>query len=287
MTFLPFYVAEEERFFEAQKVRVRCIHSSEGKEMFVRLAVEQEVAFFTAVSTTVEAVLRSWGEVRALCANVVARFPCMVRPEIQSLEQLKGRKVMVGGGRSNNEALYICSRFGWQPGKDIELVHGDAVDRIHAFQDPEISAVFARAQYLFWAEKAGFRPMFHRDPKVAWYDGGLATSVNLIRKDPDVVQRVVTAVVQASQFVKENEEEAIAVALRRIPYLDQEQAQGNYKVLRDNLSCDITATGIHYMAKVLGQVKGTPRQLKLEEVADLSFLHQAHRELGLPSSSSL
>ncbi len=123
--------------------------------------------------------------------------------------------------------------------------------------------------------------MFYPEPRTGWYEGGLITSVDLFRRSPEVMQKVVTAVVLATEFVRSNEEESIAVALRRIPYLDREGAEGNYKILRDSFSCDIEAEGINYMAKVVGEVKGCPRQISLGEVAELSFLQQAYREVGL------
>ena len=276
MTFLPFYVAEEKGLFERQGVKVRCIHSRDGKQRFVQLALEGEVAFYTSMSTTVEAILRGWGEVRALCANTVAHFPCVVRPEIKSMADLKGKKIMVGGGRSKNEALYICSIYGWQPGKDIEIVsQGDAIGRIHAFKDPNIFAVFARVQYLSWGEKEGFRALPYPTPGTAWCEGGLATSLQLIRENPELVQKVVTAVAEATEFVKNSAEEAIAVALKRIQYLDRAAAEDNYRVLHGAFSCDIEAPAIEYMAEVLGMVKKCPRKVMLEEIADLSFLQRA------------
>ena len=98
MTFLPFYVAEEEGFFERQGVTVRCVHIRAAKERTIQLVREGDVTFYTSISTTVEAILRGWGEVKALCSNASAPFSCVARSEIRSVAELKGGTVMVGGG---------------------------------------------------------------------------------------------------------------------------------------------------------------------------------------------
>src|SRR5574340_301302 len=62
--------------------------------------------------------------------------------------------------RSGRGGLYWCSLYGWEPGKDIEIIsQGDATARIDAFKDPTISAILARPQYLSWGEKEGFRAL--------------------------------------------------------------------------------------------------------------------------------
>lgn len=284
MTFLPFYVAEEKGFFQEEGVTLRCAHITGGKERTVQLAVEGETAFYTSVSTTVEALLRGWGPVKAVSGNSSLPFFCVARSEIKTPQDLKGKKVMVGGGASNNQITYLCKKNGWIPGKDITIIHGDAEDRIHVFQDPTVSAVLGRTQYLFWAKQAGFHPVPFWDKKTVWHEGGLCTSIHMIQEHPDLVYAAVKATVKAMSYVKENKAKVVAVALKNIPYLTQEDAEGNYDVLRDTFTCDITAPGIRYMVEVLGLAKDSPRRLTLEDVADLSFLQRAYRELSLQAS---
>ena len=279
MTYLPFYVAEEEGFFERQGVTVHCVHMDAGKERTVQLVMEGDVEFFTSVSSAVEVFLRGWGDVRGLCGNVATSVHCVVRAEIQSVLDLKGKTVMVGGGRSNNEFLYICQQNNWRPGEDIHVLYGDAVDRIKAFQNPDIAAVFARAQYLVWGQEAGFHGLRYQEEGVVWEDGGLVTSIDTIRKNPELVQKVVNAVVLATDLVKKERDTAIRVGMKWIPYLDQQGTEGNYDFLRDDFSCDISPKCIDYMARVLGVVKESSRPLTFEEVADASFIERAKREL--------
>ncbi|MBI2985399.1 MAG: ABC transporter substrate-binding protein [Deltaproteobacteria bacterium] len=287
MSFLPFYAAEDLGFFGREGLSIHCIHVRDEKERKVKLALKADLAFYTSVSTTVEAVLRNWGEVKALCATQLSLHFCTARQEIKALQDLQGRKVMVGGGASNNQILYLCKKLGWEPGRDITIVRGDAAGRIRAFQDPGISAVIAREEYTYWGLKAGFHLLNYPQEYMRWHGGGLCTAARLIAEQPDLVYRTVRAVVRATDVLNRNREEAIALALRRISNLSPEEAEGNYDILlgQGGYACAITEEGIRYMSEVLGLVKGSTKKVTLKDVADLSFLERAERELSAGNTS--
>jgi ABC-type nitrate/sulfonate/bicarbonate transport system substrate-binding protein len=276
MSGLPFYIAEEKGFFERENVNVRCIHSHDPKRRIVQLLSEGNVHFYTSISAIVEAVTRGV-EVKALCATSNSRYPCAAREAIGSFSDLKNKKVMVGGGRSRNEVLWLCRRLGWQPDMDLEVVSGDLSARAQAFSDPSFAAVFGRPQYLSWVKKGGFDLLRYPDPDDAWPEGCLAASQAMIARNPEVVQRVVNAVVAATEYARNHRDEAIAVAMNHVGYLGTESVQGNYDVLRDWYSNEISETAIAHIVEVLELKKDFARPLRLEDFADLSFLARARQ----------
>ena len=274
MSGLPFYVAEDKGFFEREGVNVRCVHSHDPKRRMVQLLVEGEIDFYTSISAIVEAVTRSV-KVKALCATSNSRYPCAAREEIRSFADLKNKKVMVGGGRSRNEVLWLCQRHGWNPDQELKIVSGDLSERAKAFSDPSFAAVFGRPQYLSWLKKGGFHLLPYPDKDDAWPEGCLATSQKLIEEKPDLVQKVVNAVVAATDYARTRKDEAIAVAMKNIGYLGQEAVEGNYEVLREWYSSDISETAIAHVMEVL-ELKTAGQSLKLADFADLSFLMRAN-----------
>jgi len=274
MSGLPFYVAEDKGFFEREGVNVRCVHSHDPKRRMVQLLVEGEIDFYTSISAIVEAVMRSV-KVKALCATSNSRYPCAAREEIRSFADLKNKKVMVGGGRSRNEVLWLCRRHGWNPDQELKIVSGDLSERAKAFSDPSFAAVFGRPQYLSWLKKGGFHLLPYPDKDDAWPEGCLATSQKLIEEKPDLVQRVVNAVVAATDYARTRKDETIAVAMKNIGYLGQEAVEGNYEVLREWYSSDISETAIAHVMEVL-ELKTAGQSLKLADFADLSFLMRAN-----------
>src|SRR5262245_12611265 len=284
MSGLPFYIAEDRAFFEKEGVKVRCLHSHDAKRRVVQLLVEGEIAFYTSISAIVEAVTQG-AKVKALCATSNSKYPCAARENIRSFADLKNKKVMVGGGRSRNEVLWLCRRHGWNADNDLEIVSGDLSARAKAFADPSFSAVFGRPQYLAWLREGGFHLLSYPDKDDAWPEGCLATSQALIDERPDFVQKVVNAVVAATEHARIHKDDAIAVAMNHVGYLGQEAVEGNYEVLRDWYSNDISQTAIAHILDVLS-FDAASRSLKLEDFADLSFLRQAtnHREVTIATA---
>jgi NitT/TauT family transport system substrate-binding protein len=274
MSGLPFYMAEDKGFFDREGVNVRCVHSHDPKRRMVQLLVEGEIDFYTSISAIVEAVTRGV-KVKALCATSNSRYPCAARDEIRSFADLKNKQVMVGGGRSRNEVLWLCRQLGWNPDQDLKIVSGDLSERAKAFSDPSFAAVFGRPQYLSWLKKGGFHLLPYPDKDDAWPEGCLATSQRLIDEKPDSVQRVVNAVVAATDYARTQKHEAISVAMKNIGYLGHEAVEGNYEVLREWYSSDISETAIAHIIEVL-ELKTDRQSLKLENFAELSFLRRAH-----------
>jgi ABC-type nitrate/sulfonate/bicarbonate transport system substrate-binding protein len=276
MSGLPFYIAEENGFFDRENVQVRCIHSHDPKQRIVQLLAEGEIAFYTSISAIVEAVTLGV-KVKALCATSNSRYPCAAREAIGSFADLKDKKVMVGGGRSRNEVLWLCRRQGWQPDRDLEVVSGDLSERAQAFADPSFAAVFGRPQYLSWLNKGGFHLLRYPDPDDAWPEGCLATSQSFIEEKPELVQRVVNALVAATDFARNNKRQAVEVAMRHVGYLGLEGVEGNYDVLREWYSNDISATAIAHIVEVLELKNRSSAPIRLQDFADLSFLARTRR----------
>jgi NitT/TauT family transport system substrate-binding protein len=276
MSGLPFYIAEEKGFFERENIQVRCIHSHDSKRRIVQLLAEGEIAFYTSVSAIVEAVTLGV-KVKALCATSNSRYPCAARESIRSFSDLKHKKVMVGGGRSRNEVLWLCRSQGWQPDRELEIVSGDLPERAQAFADPTFAAVFGRPQYLSWLKKGGFHLLRYPDANDAWPEGCLATSQRFIEEKPEMVQSVVNAVIAATEFARHNKPEALEVAMRHVGYLGAEGVEGNYDVLRTWYSNDISELAIAHIVEVLQLKTESSAPIQLHDFADLSFLERTRR----------
>ncbi|TMA81811.1 MAG: ABC transporter substrate-binding protein [Deltaproteobacteria bacterium] len=284
--FLPFYAAEDLGFSSRAGVDLHCIHVRETKERKVRLCLAGDLDFYTSISTTVEAVLRGWGDVKALCSNQTTLYFCAARQEIAELNDLQGKRVMVGGGASNNQITYLSKKLGWILGSDITIVRGDALDRIRAFEDPAIAAVIAREEYAYWAVKAGWRLIPYPEEYMRWHGGGLCTSARLIHEQPDTVFKAVKAVVLATDYLNHHRQEAIELACKRISHLSREDAEGNYDIHMRNggYTCAITEEGIRYQSEVLASAKGVSKKVSLREVSDLSFLEKARVECNIDTN---
>lgn len=281
VTFLPLYAAQEQGFFAAEGLELDFLYSlggglAGGKKIKVDLALAGEIACFTSVSTVIEAVLRDWGDVVAVAASAERPFFALVRSGIETIADLRGKRIMTGGGASRNEMLHIAAMMGWTPGVDIFLVRGDAVDRQRAFADPDIHAVAGRTHYLAWARERGFHPLTYPSG-ATWFEGGIGVSRAFLRDHPDKVRKMVRAIAAGTEWVRDpaNREAAVVTITRFIRYLNDEDARKSYDVHREFFGNRLDEPGTAYMSTVLAAAKGVernawdPRHLELGFLAEL------------------
>ena len=276
MTFLSFYAAVEKGFLAEEGVDLEILHVAGGGAAIMEMFLHGEVDFLFAHWEMVEIAMRGELEVRALCGSIADPYCFFVRPEIKSFADLKGKNVMVGpkGSGSNTEARYCLIQAGLDPEKDANFVVGDYRQRIQALHDPNIHAMQDRTQTWYWAQKAGWRYLRLADPNLFLDNGGLSTTLKLIREKPELVGKVVGGVVKATKFIKEDREGAIALSRKVIPYLTDEEISGSYDVLRPHFDAEIRPSTIHFIQEAIGTVMGIPKRLPFEELVDLRFLRQ-------------
>lgn len=282
VTFTPLYVADAEGFFEEEDLDVQVLYSLAGgrmggKHQKVRLALRGEIAFFTSVSTTIEAVQRGWGDVVAVAASSERPFFALVRDGIDSVADLRGKRIMTGGGASRNEMLDLIAGQGWTVGEDIELVRGGATDRMHAFADPAIDGVAARTHYLAWAEQRGFHPMNYANG-ATWFEGGIGVSRSFLTERPEDVRSMVRVLARATDYVKDpaNRDKVVDLLPKYVRYLTPRTAAESFDVHQDFFSLRLAEPGLAYMARVLAVAKGTSATWTTDHL-DTRFLE----ELGI------
>jgi NitT/TauT family transport system substrate-binding protein len=282
VTFAPLYVADAQGFFDDEDLDLQVLYSLRGgkmggKHQKVQLALKGEIEFFTSVSTTIEAVQRGWGDVVAVAASSERPFFALVRDDIREIADLRGKRIMTGGGASRNEMLHLIESQGWTVGEDVDLVRGGATDRMKAFEDPTVHAVAARTHYLAWARRFGFHPLTYTGG-ATWFEGGIGVSRSYLEREPDAVRRMVRAFARATDFVRdENNRDAVVEALAYyVTYLTPESALESYDVHRPYFSLRLDEAGLRYMAGVLAVAKGTAVSWTADHM-DTTFL----KELGI------
>ena len=277
MTFLSFYAAVEKGFLAAEGVDLEIIHVAGGGPAIMKMFLHGEVDFLFAHWEMVEIAMRGELEVRALCGSIADPYCFFVRPEIRSLADLKGKNVMVGprGSGSDTEARYCLIRAGIDPEKEVNFFVGDYRQRIQALHDPNVHAMQDRTQTWYWAQKAGWKYIRLTDPNLFLDNGGLSTTMKLIREQPERVGKVVKSVVKGTKFIQEDREGAIALSRKVIPYLTEEEISGSYDVLRPHFDAVVRPATVFFIQEAIGTVMGIPKRLPFEELVDLRFLWEA------------
>lgn len=162
--------------------------------------------FSTLSTSSIEAT------VRGMPLRVVAitnRYPLLglvVPPGMKEVAELKGKKVAISsfGGAVYSAALQLLKHHNFKPQQDVILLASGAnVARIAALKQKHVDAAIISSPDDLRVAREGFKILMDVGTLYRLPFGGISTSASKIRDNPRQVERVVRAVIQATQAITE------------------------------------------------------------------------------------
>ena len=134
----------------------------------------------------------------------------------------------------------------------------------------------------FLGKKMGFVVLARAYELFSYPTGGLAASVKKIRERPDESKRVIKAGIKASRYIHQNHEGTIQVMMEWLK-IDKEMATATYESTSKAFSEDgtIPEDGLRLVIDEAKTSANLQRQVLFSDVADLSILTEAQKELGI------
>src|SRR5215510_7871666 len=208
-------------------------------------------------------------------------FSLVVRSDIQRVEELKGKTLAVSGvGEFTDVGIWLLlKKYGLMPETDVKLrtLFGNYPLRLSALQAGQIDGTVMAMPYNKMAVKMGFRELVHLREVIHTPQGGLVTTLQKIRSEPDLVLRAVKAAIMANRFLKEHKNEFIKLLAKESGIHDPVVAGLVYeeavKLYSDNgLISDDAMQEFIVNSKESLKVS---REVSLSEIADFSFARKA------------
>ena len=212
-------------------------------------------------------------------------FSLVVRPEIRRMEDLKGKTLATSGVGEFTDvgARLVLKKYGLAPEVDVKLraLFGNHPLRLSALQAGQIDGTLMAMPYNKMAVKMGFRELVHLRDIIKTPQGGLVTTVQKIRAEPDSVLRAVKAALLANRFLKEHKAEFVKLLAKESGIHDPVVAglihEEAVKLFSDNGLVSDEAMQ-EFIANSKETLKVT-REVTIAEVADFSFARKAVSEL--------
>ena len=159
----------------------------------------------------------------------------VVRPEIKSVSELKGKSMGVPGllGSQQISAKFILKQSGLDPDRDIIYRVVDTGTRISAMLSGSIDCAMMDYGEAFRAKKLGLKLLINAADYHGLLAGGLGVNSGKLREQPDQVRRVISAMLQALRYMRENPEGAQQVMMSWLK-LDHEMAADIYQMAINN-----------------------------------------------------
>lgn len=162
----------------------------------------------------------------------------VVRPNINSVEELKGKRVGVFrfGSASHLRLLNVLPRYGMGERDVTFLQVGDTPERLIALHGGSIDATLLSPPDHFEALRMGMKVLLNlRDLNAPYQGTGLVTTQRLLTRNRDVARRFVKAFVEAIYAVRTNPTLTKRALAKYRHTKDDKQLDDAYQTLRETV----------------------------------------------------
>jgi NitT/TauT family transport system substrate-binding protein len=278
---LPLMVAAERGFFKREGLDLELVFVR-GASTAVQALLANQIHFIFSIGPQMPAVWE--GNDIMLLAQQVGRptFSLVVTPDIQKIADLKGKKLGVtfgGSTAAGTKALLELNKI--NPDKDVEYISLPGNEpTIAALKQGIISGALLAPPADYLAMKSGMKRLVSlADVFKDTAFTGLAATSKTIKENPQMVKRMVRAIVRAVIHTRDNPEDALLVSMKRLG-LDRDAAQDAYQMIREALVPVPTEKGVELMAQWQAIALNMKPKRKPIEYMDLRFVNEVMAELG-------
>lgn len=281
--FVPLPLGEMKGFFkeeglQAEFIRIRPAVSSAA-------LVAGEIDYDAVIGNGIGAAIRGL-PLKIVAAYVpAAPMALIVRPEIKSVSDLRGKAIGLNtfGGTLESIARLIFKHFGLDPDKEAKFLATGTLDsRFAAMKQGLTAATLGSPPIDFLGKKLGFVVLARAQELFSLPASGLVATVKKIKEKPDEVKRVIKAGIKANRYIHQNRESTIQVMAVWLK-IDKEMAAVTYDSVAKAYNDDgsVSESGLRLAVEEARRIGKVDREVSLSEVADLSLLKEAQRELGI------
>lgn len=233
ITFLPAEVARQRGFFREQNLDVKLLLTRTEVD---RAALASGSIFYSlrAGSTFVSAARGL--PVRIVFLGTTKPFwGLVVRPEIKAVSELKGKSMAVPGllGSQQISAKFILKQNGLDPDRDVTYRIVDTGTRIAAMLSGSVDCAMMDYGEAYRAKKVGLKFLLNAADFHGLLAGGLGVNNGKLRDQPDQVRRVITGLLQALRYMRDNPDGTQQVMMNWLK-LDREMASDIYQLAINN-----------------------------------------------------
>ena len=207
------------------------------------------------------------------------------RPEINSVKELKGKTVAVAAIGGTNFAVMqlMAKHFGLDPEKEIKvLAVGRNEARLAALKQGLVAATVVPPPWDFHAKKLGFHVIARSYELFSYPQIGLIVNDRKIKQRPEEIKRMIKAGIEANRYIRSNREGTVQFLMEWMR-IDKDVATATYEAFLPALSEDgnCPENGMRLVIEEAKKVAKVSRDVSIKDVADLSILTEAQREMGI------
>ena len=281
MTWFPVKVAVEKGFFRSEGLDPQLIQMN-GNVATVALA-NGHVDFSLNISPVLNGAMQGLGTKLVAALNSRPFFSLVVRPEINSTADLKG-KVFAVSSFGNTQAILTekhLQHLGLKKGEYQLLAMGATPARVAALEKNIAQGSLMPLPTNVQMENRGFRLLGNTAEIVAHPIAGLGVHEDRIKKDPDMIKRVVRATLRSLQLLQTSPKETVKI-LMDWTRANEKDALRSLELAKPGFSKNGLLTDDDLSIEwgfIQQQTKKTHMPVSIAH--DMALLREVQREMGL------
>lgn len=277
----PPWAAHEAGIFRKYGLQVEVIAMPSGVQGTSAL-IAGEVLFVQIAGGTTAGAVVGGADLKIVATTVgTLVLNLVVRPEIEKPEQLRGKSIGISryGTSLHTGARLALKHFGLEPGKDVGIVEIGSGDWIvGALQGGRVQGAVFGYPATSRAVKFGNRVLLHI-PSLAipYASTGVSTRGDIIRDDPDLVKRYLSAQVEAIALMKKDRGFTMKVLSKYLRTSDTDLLSESYdiQIAKYMMKVPLTTTGaVRSILDELGERNPKAREQDPGKFFDDTFVRQ-------------
>jgi NitT/TauT family transport system substrate-binding protein len=281
MTWLPIKVAVAKGFFYEEGLDPQLVQMR-GNIATPALA-SQNIDFSVNISPVLNGAIQGLGLKLVAVLNTRPLFTLVVRPEIKTAADLRG-KVFAVNAFGNTQAILTekhLQHLGLKKGDYKLIAVGGTAARVATMEKNLAQGSLMPPPANVIMENQGYRLMGNTAEIIAHPIVGLGTHEEKIRSQGDLVRRTIRASLKGLQFVRSNREETVKVIMDWVR-LSERDASRAYDLSKAGYSKNGYASDEDLSIEwefIQGETKRA--DVPLSVARDFSLLAEAQKELGI------
>jgi ABC-type nitrate/sulfonate/bicarbonate transport system substrate-binding protein len=283
-SYLGIWVAHDGGYFAKEMLKDEIILIPSGSQLAqVVTAGEVDIAALNGSSAMAAALQGADIKIIGNTTNKLI-FSIYVRPEIKTIEGLKGKKIGVTrfGSATDIAARFALRKHNLDPQKDATILQMGAMSSIMGgLQNGSIDAGLVSPPTLFAVEKMGFKELVSvTDMDLAFPNPSLVVQGGILRKKPESVDGFMRAYTRAIQRARTDKEFALKSIAKYTKIDDPAVLQKAYdlyvgKVLEK--APYINMVGMRNALADLAKMVTAAKDVKPEQFIDTQFLDRLEK----------
>lgn len=239
-TYAPLWVAVEENLGAKYGLDLKAIYAGRIRPQQLLAMGEVPIVLATATGTITSHILGVKDHVLVATITNKVGTSLFVKPEIRSVEDLRGKTIATGRPAAFLDAMvrYVLrSKFNLVPDRDVKLLPtGEPALGLQALERGVVEAAAMSSPHMFIARKAGFKELVSFDKLGVEYPyTGVVVLRQTALKNADLIERFLKTIVEGIHVFKTNKVKTLAAFKKYMKGADDDILEATYQHTRDTL----------------------------------------------------